>query len=93
VLRDPIAFLESRADGKMPENDLEFFSRDDVGDSLAEGFRQGALGAPQDHNIERRAWPFMLEEIRQTPVLVFHGAEDTAADPGIAEYVCARIPS
>lgn len=77
----------------MPEHDVEFFSGDDVGDALAEAFRQGSLAATQDHNIERRPWPFELEGIEQTPVLVFHGERDTTVVPGTAEYVCSRIPS
>jgi pimeloyl-ACP methyl ester carboxylesterase len=60
---------------------------------MIEALRQGAEGWTRDFTIERLDWPFKLEDIHSPTVLVFHGDEDVAVHPGIAEYVCRRIPA
>ena len=96
LFSDPVGLVENSDDGNMCERDRQFFTRDfprEVSAELVEAFRQGARGATRDFTIERLAWPFKLEEIQAPTVLVIHGEEDTMVHPGIAEYVCGRIPS
>ncbi len=93
VFRDPVGLLESSADANMSAKDKQFFARGEYSVSLVEAFRQGAKGMTHDFTIERLNWPFKLEEIQAPTVLIFHGEEDSGVDPGIAEYVCTRIPS
>ena len=38
-------------------------------------------------------WPFELENVQASTVLVFHGEDDAGVDPRIGEYVCLRIPA
>ena len=96
LFSDPVGLVENSDDGNMCERDRQFFTRDfprEASAELVEAFRQGAKGATRDFTIERLAWPFKLEEIQAPTVLVIHGEEDTMVHPGIAEYVCGRIPS
>jgi pimeloyl-ACP methyl ester carboxylesterase len=53
---------------------------------------KGVVGVTQDFTNERVEWPFELENI-DVSVLVFHGEEDMAVDPRVADYVCQRISS
>lgn len=66
---------------------------DEMGADLAEAFRQGASGVAQDLIIERSDWPCEFKDIDEAPVVVFHGEQDAIVDPGIAAYVCRRLPS
>ena len=93
VFRDPIGLAESSGDMSLSAKDRQFFKRREYGADLVEAFRLGADGITRDLTIERRDWPFELEDIHAPMVLVFHGEEDGGVDPGVAEYVCGRIPS
>ncbi|MCP4204193.1 MAG: alpha/beta hydrolase [bacterium] len=93
VFRDPVGLAESSGDTSLSAKDKQFFKRREYGAELVEAFRQGAEGITRDLTIERRDWPFELEDIHAPRVLVFHGEEDVLVDPIIAGYVCGRIPS
>ena len=93
LFRDPAGLAESSADASMSAKDKRFFARREYSAVMLEALRQGAEGTAHDFTIERLDWPFELEEIHSPTVLVIHGEEDFGVHPGIAEYVCARIPS
>jgi len=96
ILSDPVGLIESSGGMDMSAKDKQFFTRDfllEFSAEQVEAFRQGVEGMTRDYTIERLDWPFELEEIHAPTVLVFYGEEDTAVDPRIGEYVCARIPS
>ena len=93
LFRDPAGLAESSADANMSAKDKRFFARREYSAVMLEAFRQGAEGTAHDFTIERLDWPFELEEIHSPTVLVIHGEEDFGVHPGIAEYVCTRIPS
>ncbi|MBN1995157.1 MAG: alpha/beta hydrolase [Anaerolineae bacterium] len=93
---DPLGVMETSGGFEMSAKDDYFFTqefRHEYGAEMIEAFRQGAAGVTREFTIERLDWPFALEEIQAPPVLVFHGAEDTAVHPGVSEYVCRRIPA
>ncbi len=93
LFRDPAGLAESSADANMSAKDKRFFARREYSAVMLEAFRQGAEGTAHDFTIERLDWPFELEEIHAPTVLVVHGEEDFGVHPGIADYVCTRIPS
>ena len=100
IFRDPAGIIgDSSGSDKgfeMPAKDIQFFTSDfrrEYSAELVEAFRQGVQGLTRDFTIERLDWPFLLEKINATRVLVFHGKDDTAVHPRIGEYVCMRIPS
>ena len=93
VFSDPVGLAESFGDTSLSARDRQFFKRREYAVELVEAFRQGAEGITRDLTIERRDWPFELEEIHAPKVLVFHGEEDAGVDPRVAHYVCGRIPS
>lgn len=93
LFRDPAGLAESSADANMSAKDKRFFARREYSAVMLEALRQGAEGTAHDFTIERLDWPFELEEIHSPTVLVIHGEEDFGVHPGIAEYVCTRIPS
>lgn len=93
VFSDPVGLAESFGDTSLSARDRQFFKRREYAAELVEAFRQGAEGITRDLTIERRDWPFELEDIHAPKVLVFHGEEDAGVDPRVAHYVCGRIPS
>ncbi|MCP4751365.1 MAG: alpha/beta hydrolase [Proteobacteria bacterium] len=94
LFHDPAGLVEN-ADSfmDMSEKDKQFFTREAYASEQLEALRQGVEGWTRDFTLERRVWPFALEEIHAPTVLVFHGEDDTMLHPKIAEYVCSRIPS
>jgi pimeloyl-ACP methyl ester carboxylesterase len=96
IFWDPAGSMKSEGDFEMSAKDQKFFTRDfsrEFTAEMIEALRQGAEGWTRDFTIERLDWPFKLEDIHSPTVLVFHGDEDVAVHPGIAEYVCRRIPA
>jgi pimeloyl-ACP methyl ester carboxylesterase len=93
VFSDPVGLAESFGDTSLSARDRQFFKRRDYAAELVEAFREGAEGITRDLTIERREWPFELEDIHAPKVLIFHGEEDAGVDPRVAHYVCGRIPS
>jgi pimeloyl-ACP methyl ester carboxylesterase len=93
IFGDPVGLAENSGDANMSAKDQRFFARREYSAVMVEALRQGAEGATHDFTIERLDWPFELEEIQAPTVLVIHGEEDWGVHPGIADYVCARIPS
>ena len=93
VFRDPVGMAENAPDASLSAKDRKLFASGEYSADLVEAFRQGAQGMTRDFTIERRDWPFDLEDIHASTVLVFHGEEDTGVDPRVGQYVCTRIPS
>ena len=80
----------------VPPNDVRFFTVDFRNEYIAillEAFRTGTKGVVQDMVIERREWPFRLNEIKDVPVSVFIGEDDHAVHSKVSEYVCSQISS
>ena len=96
IFKDPVGLADETNSFDLPAKDKQFFTRDfnrEFSAEMVEAFRQGTKGLTHDYTIERRDWPFELEEIHTPTVLMFHGEEDTAVHPEIGEYVAMRIPS
>ncbi len=90
---DPAGVVENAGNFFDSAKDKQFFTRDKYSSEQIEALRQGVEGWTRDFTLERKNWPFKLEEIHKPTVLVFHGKEDTLLHPQIAEYMCSRIPS
>jgi len=93
IFSDPVGLAENSGDANLSAKDQQFFTRGDYSANLVEALRPGVEGMTRDFTIERRDWPFELEDIHAPTVLVFHGAEDAGVDPRIGEYMCMRIAS
>jgi pimeloyl-ACP methyl ester carboxylesterase len=93
IFSDPVGLAENSGDANLSAKDKQFFARREYSAVMVEALRQGAEGTTHDFTIERLDWPFELEEIHAPTVLVIHGEEDGGVHPGIAQYVCTRIPS
>lgn len=93
VFADPVGIMQSSGEGMLSQRDIAMYSRDEFALSLIESMRQSARGVSWDYVLERRDWPFALEEITTPEVLVFHGQEDGGVDPALGQFVCDRIPA
>ena len=93
IFSDPAGFGGGSYGSDMSAKDKQLFADQGFIASMVEALRQSAEGWTREYTIERRDWPFKLEDIYAPTVLVFHGEEDRGMHPGIAEYVSMRIPS
>ncbi len=93
VFADPVGMMQNSGGDMLSDHDLEMFTSDEYALAQVEAFRQGALGVTHDFALERRHWPFALEDIHAPEVLVFHGQDDGGVDPAVGAFVCGRIPA
>jgi len=59
--------------------------------SLVEGFRQGARGAAYQGALFGRPWGFKLEEIKFSPIFLWHGELDTEAPVTTARKMAGKF--
>ncbi len=93
IFADPIGVMQSSGGEILSDRDLQMFTRDEYALAQVEALRQGAAGPSHDFTLERRDWPFALEDINAPEVLVFHGQDDGGVDPAVATFVCGLIPA
>lgn len=92
--RDPAGMLDDLR-GQMSVADLrvvhDVMIRKLLADTYSEALGAGPYGWIDDVLAFRRDWGFRLEAIR-TPVLLWHGANDTFAPAGHTRWLADRIP-
>jgi pimeloyl-ACP methyl ester carboxylesterase len=93
IRRDPVGFVT--ADGSVADGDRSLFDDPDFGAgfarSVAEGLRQGALGAASDWIALLAPWGFGLDDIAMH-VDLWHGAQDNRVDQALFADVAAHLP-
>jgi pimeloyl-ACP methyl ester carboxylesterase len=93
IFADPVGVMQDSGGDIFSGRDLEMFTRQEYALGQVEALRQGARGATHDFTLERRDWPFALEDIRAPEVLLFHGQDDGGVDPAVGAFVCGLIPA
>jgi pimeloyl-ACP methyl ester carboxylesterase len=59
--------------------------------SIVDGFRQGAQGAAYEGALFGRPWGFKLEEIKFSPIFLWHGELDTEAPVATAQKMTGKL--